>query len=242
MEKVIKTEKLCVSYGKGDALTDVLKDFDFSMEKGAFEALMGPSGSGKSTFLHIASGLLTPKSGSVSIGEFEITSMSDSSAARFRRSNIGVVFQSFNLVESLGVEENIALPVRLNHARVDKSRLKQLIEILGLGGKEKKKPGELSGGERQRVAIGRAVYSSPKIIFADEPTGNLDTHSSQGICKLLSQLNKEEGCAILLVTHDPVVAAYADKVHFLKNGTIVDSIESEHDASKISAHYLKTFN
>ena len=239
---MLKAEKLCASYGKGNAQVDVLKDFEFNMDNGAFEALMGPSGSGKSTFLHIASRLLTPSSGKVFVGDAEITSMGDSDSAKFRRSNIGVVFQSFNLVESLNVEENIVLPVRLAHGAVDKARLEKLINILGLEGKEKKKPGELSGGECQRVAIGRAVYASPKIIFADEPTGNLDTISSQGICKLLSRLNKDESCAILLVTHDPVVASYANKVHFLKNGVIVDSIETDHDASKISGHYLKTFN
>jgi len=235
----LKATGLAHAYGKGAARTDVLKDFNIALQPGAFEALMGPSGSGKSTFLHLAAGLLTPSSGKIEIGGADVTAMSDSAAAKFRRRHVGVVFQSFNLLDALTVAENIVLPVKLDHGRPDLVRLDSLVKKLGLAGKETRRPSELSGGERQRVAIARALFAEPDVILADEPTGNLDMAASRDFCALLKELNVGERSAILLVTHDPVVAATAAKVHFLKDGRIVSSRETEGDAEKVSRMYLE---
>jgi len=202
---------------------------------------MGPSGSGKSTFLHLAAGLLLPDSGRISVGGADITSMSDSAAAKYRRRHVGVVFQDFNLLDEFTVAENIVLPVKLDHGKPDASRLAALVEKLGLDGKESRHPGELSGGERQRVAIARALFAEPDVILADEPTGNLDVNSAKGICELLRSLNKDEKSAILLVTHDPVVAACATKVHFLKGGRIAASFDTNGDPETVSKKYLETY-
>ena len=235
----LKATGLAHAYGKDAARTDVLKDFNIALKPGAFEALMGPSGSGKSTFLHLAAGLLTPSSGKIEIGGADVTAMSDSAAAKFRRRHVGVVFQSFNLLDALTVAENIVLPVKLDHGRPDLARLDSLVKKLGLAGKETRRPPELSGGERQRVAIARALFAEPDVILADEPTGNLDMAASRDFCALLKELNVGERSAILLVTHDPVVAATAAKVHFLKDGRIVSSRETEGDAEKVSRMYLE---
>ena len=245
----LKATGLSHAYGKGEARTEVLKGFDLALAPGAFEALMGPSGSGKSTFLHLAAGLLTPTAGRIEIGGTDVTAMSDSAAAKFRRRHVGVVFQSFNLLDALTVAENIVLPVKLGHGRPDLARLAELVKKLGLAGKETRRPPELSGGERQRVAIARALFAEPDVILADEPTGNLDMAASREFCALLKELNwqaarstgadKTEKSAILLVTHDPVVAATAGKVHFLKDGRIVASCETEGDAEKVSKMYLE---
>ena len=238
---VLKATGLAHAYGKGAARTDVLKDFNISLQPGAFEALMGPSGSGKSTFLHLAAGLLTPSSGKIEIGGADVTAMSDSAAAKFRRRHVGVVFQSFNLLDALTVAENIVLPVKLDHGRPDLARLDSLVKKLGLAGKETCRPPELSGGERQRVAIARALFAEPDVILADEPTGNLDMAASRDFCALLKELNVGERSAILLVTHDPVVAATAAKVHFLKDGRIVSSRETEGDAENVAKKYLEVY-
>ena len=179
--------------------------------------------------------------GEVEIAGENILLKSDSAAARFRRRNIGVVFQAYNLLPSLSVADNILLPVRLDHGRADKARLADLIEKLGLGGLEKKLPGELSGGERQRVAIARALYPKPAVVLADEPTGNLDVQSSRSICGILKALNSSERSAILLVTHDPVVAAAAKTVHFIKDGRLALSFGASGDPAAISARYLETY-
>jgi len=239
--EALKAEGVRHSYGKGAAKTDVLDGFSLDLAPGAFEVLMGPSGSGKSTFLHLAAGLLLPDSGRISIGGSDITAMSDSAAAKYRRRHVGVVFQGFNLLDELTVAENIVLPVKLDHGTPDPSRLASLVEKLGLSGKEGRHPGELSGGERQRVAIARALFAEPDVILADEPTGNLDVNTAKGICELLQSLNKDEKSAILLVTHDPVVAAYATKAHFLKGGRIAASFDTNRDPETISKKYLETY-
>ena len=210
------------------------------MEEGEFVSLMGPSGSGKSTFLNIVAGLITPDSGRVTVAGAEISRMNDSQATRFRRRNIGFVFQAHNLIESMTVEENIYLGGKLDGARLDKSRCAMLMERLGLEGMGSRHPFELSGGECQRVAIARALYIKPSIILADEPTGNLDMKTSRAICELLREANASEKCAILLVTHDPVVASVAERVCFLKDGAIVESFPSSHDPSAISQRYLSS--
>ena len=203
--------------------------------------IAGKSGSGKSTFLHLAAGLLTPSAGKIEIGGTDVTALSDSAAAKFRRRHVGVVFQSFNLLDALTVAENIVLPVKLDHGRADPARLAALVKKLGLDGKETRRPPELSGGERQRVAIARALFAEPDVILADEPTGNLDMESSRSICELLKRVNEREKSAILLVTHDPVVAACAGKVHFLKEGRIAASYDTEGDPARVSSLYLETY-
>ena len=241
MDEALKATGLAHAYGKGAARTDVLKDLDLALAPGAFEALMGPSGSGKSTFLHLAAGLITPSAGRIEIGGTDVTALSDSAAAKFRRRHVGVVFQNFNLLDALTVAENVSLPVSLDHGRPNPERLAALMKKLGLDGKETRRPPELSGGERQRVAIARALFAEPDVILADEPTGNLDVAASRRLCALLKELNTSERSAILLVTHDPVVAATATKVHFLKDGRIAASCETDGDAEKISRHYLKVY-
>ena len=238
----LKATGLCRSYGKGDLKTKVLDGFDLTLAPGAFEVLMGPSGSGKSTFLHVAAGLLTADAGAVEIGGTVVTALGDGAAAKFRRRHVGVVFQSFNLVDTLDVAANIELPVRLDHGRPDAARLAALVAKLGLDGKEARLPDALSGGERQRVAIARALYAEPDVILADEPTGNLDVAAARSLCDILQAIHRDEKSAILLVTHDPVVAAVADRVHFLKNGKIVATHDtSGHDPAEISRLYLETY-
>ena len=237
----LKATGLAHAYGKGAARTDVLKDFELALAPGAFEALMGPSGSGKSTFLHLAAGLIAPSAGRIEIGGTDVTAFSDSAAAPFRRRHVGVVFQSFNLLDALTVAENIVLPVKLDHGRADPARLAALVKKLGLDGKENRRPTELSAGERQRVASARALFAEPDVILADEPTGNLDVAASRSLCALLAELNAGEKSAILLVTHDPVVAAAASKVHFLKDGKIAASCDTEGVAEKVARKYLEVY-
>lgn len=237
----LKAEEVCLSYGKGEAQVDALRRFSLTLAPGAFDALMGPSGSGKSTFLHAAAGLLAPQAGRIVIGGCDVTALSDRAAAKFRRRHVGVVFQDFNLVETLTVAENIVLPVRLDHARPDAARLAELLAKTGLAGKEQRLPAELSGGERQRVAIARALFAKPDVVLADEPTGNLDAAASRDVCALFATLRAAEASAVLLVTHDPVVAAAADRVHFLKDGACVASYATEHDPAVVSARYLETY-
>ena len=239
--EALKATSVCHTYGRGGARVDVLKDFALELAPGAFEVLMGPSGSGKSTFLHLAAGLLTCGTGTITIGGTEVTALSDSAAAKFRRRHVGVVFQGFNLLDTLTVAENVILPVRLDHGTPNRDRLDALLAKLGLAGKAARRPTELSGGERQRVAIARALFAEPDVILADEPTGNLDVVAAKGICELLRTLNADERSAILLVTHDPVVAAAATRVHFLRDGAVAASVETQHDPALVSHRYLETY-
>ena len=254
MEFALKAEGICRKYGK----QEVLKDFSLNIEEGGFEALMSPSGGGKSTFLHIAAGLLAADAGSVLVGGKDIVKMSDAEATKFRRRHVGVVFQSFNLLNEKTVRENILLPLELDGVKAcslcggetppprdsDVARggavsAAQLVAKLGIAGLLEKKPEDLSGGEQQRVAIARALIAEPEIVLADEPTGNLDAKSAKGICEILKGLGGKS--AILVVTHDPVVAACAKKVHFLKDGKIAASFETNGDAALVSQRYLEVF-
>ncbi len=239
--EALKATGVCHAYGRGGARVEVLKDFALDLAPGAFEVLMGPSGSGKSTFLHLAAGLLTCGAGTIAIGGTDVTALSDSAAAKFRRRHVGVVFQSFNLIDTLTAAENVMLPVRLDRGTPDRARLDALLAKLGLAGKAARRPAELSGGERQRVAIARALFAEPDVILADEPTGNLDVVAAKGICELLRTLNADERSAILLVTHDPVVAAAATRVHFLRDGAVAASVETRHDPALVSRRYLETY-
>jgi putative ABC transport system ATP-binding protein len=238
----LKASGVCRKYGK----QEVLKDFSLAIEEGGFEALMGPSGSGKSTFLHLAAGLLAADSGDILIGGKDVVKMGDTEATKFRRRHVGVVFQSFNLLNEKTVRENVYLPVVLKSSKAVRdpevaSRFATLMKRLGLEGKEDRKPEELSGGEQQRVAIARALLAEPDVVLADEPTGNLDAKASKAICSLLGELDKTERSAILVVTHDPQVAAAARKVHFLKDGRIAASYDTEGDAERVSKLYLETY-
>lgn len=228
---------VCRRYGE----QEVLKDFSLTLGAGGFEALMGPSGSGKSTFLHLAAGLLAADAGSIVIGGTDVTRLTDSAAARFRRRHVGVVFQAFNLLNEKTVAENIVLPLRLDRARPDTARFEKLVGVLGLADKLQKKPEQLSGGERQRVAIARALMAGPDVVLADEPTGNLDVQAAKELCALLKELNATSPSAILVVTHDPVVAATATRVNFLKDGRIVAAHDTHGDAERVARLYLETF-
>ena len=236
----LKAVGVCRKYGE----QEVLKGLDLSLEPGAFEALMGPSGCGKSTFLHLAAGLLAVDRGDIFVGGHDISKMSDGEAAKFRRRHVGVVFQAFNLLNEKTVRENILLPLVLDGVRRgDKAangRCDAMVAELGLSGLESKRPEDLSGGERQRVAIARALVAEPDVVLADEPTGNLDIEGTRTICDLLRGLNETERSAVLLVTHDPVVAACAQKVHFLKGGAIAASHDPKGDPALVSELYLET--
>ena len=233
----LRANGVCKKYGE----QDVLKDFSLTLEEGAFEAVMGPSGSGKSTFLHIASGLVGADSGSVEVGGRDVVKMRDRECAIFRRRNIGVIFQAFNLLNEKTVRENIILPLKLDKAKVDEARFEELTKLLGIEKLLDKKPEALSGGEQQRVAIARALIANPPVVFADEPTGNLDMNATKGICAQLKNLNEKVKSAILVVTHDPVVAATAKRVHFLKDGVIVATCETGGDPALVSKLYLETY-
>ncbi len=240
--QALKASGVCRGYGK----QEVLRGFSLEMEEGAFAALMGPSGSGKSTFLHLAAGLLSADAGEILVGGRDVVKMGDKEATVFRRRHVGVVFQSFNLLNERTVKENVMLPLVLESSAAARdaraqARFADLMRKLGLEGKEERKPEELSGGEQQRVAIARALIAEPEVILADEPTGNLDAKSSKAICALLGELDKTEKSAILVVTHDPQVAATARTVHFLKDGAIAASHDTLGDAERVSRLYLETY-
>ena len=238
--EALKATGVCRRYGSQEVLTGL----DLELESGAFEALMGPSGCGKSTFLHLAAGLLAADAGTIEVGGEDVTKMGDSAVTKFRRRHVGVVFQQFNLLNGKTVGENIVLPLRLDGNTPetgDGSRFAKLVETLGIADKLDRKPEELSGGEQQRVAIARALVAEPDVVLADEPTGNLDTRSAKAICELLKKLNETERSAILVVTHDPVVAACATRVHFLRDGKIVVSFAPEGDPETVSKRYLETY-
>ncbi|WP_367041894.1 ABC transporter ATP-binding protein [Streptomyces sp. Je 1-332] len=213
-------------YGRGSGAVHALGGIDLALERGSFTAVMGPSGSGKSTFLQCAAGLDRPSEGTVRLGGTEITSMSENKLTALRRTRLGFVFQAFNLLPSLTVEQNVVLPMRLAGHRPDRRRAADVLARVGLGpDKHKRRPGELSGGQQQRVAIARALVTNPDVIFADEPTGALDTTTAAEILTLLRSAVDGMGATVVMVTHDPAAAAYADRVLFLADGAIVDRLE-----------------
>lgn len=230
---------LVKSFGRGESRVDVIRGLDFSMEAGAFEAVMGASGSGKSTFLHLLAGLLTPDAGTITIAGEPFSTLGDREATLFRRRRIGLVFQDFNLVPTLTAAENIELPCLLDRAKPDRARLQTLAETLGIAHRLNHLPSQLSGGERQRVAIARALLGHPAVLLADEPTGNLDAPAAQALCRLLGELNRSTGCAILLITHDPVVAASASRIHLLRDGVFTGHFETNGDPERVFAHYFR---
>ena len=236
--RIIQTARTCTTtdsvrlssvsklYGSGDNTVAALRDVSLGLARGSFTAVMGPSGSGKSTFLHCAAGLDRPTSGTVQLADVELGGLSEDALSRLRRERIGFVFQSFNLVPSLTAEQNITLPLRLAKRRADADWLTEITERVGLGRRIKHKPGELSGGQQQRVAIARALIARPEVIFADEPTGALDTKTGKDILTLLREVVDGLGQTVVMVTHDPNAASYADTVVFLADGEIVDTLDA----------------
>ncbi|MFJ4676379.1 MULTISPECIES: ABC transporter ATP-binding protein [unclassified Kitasatospora] len=211
-------------YGEGETRVVALDDVSVSFGRGEFTAIMGPSGSGKSTLMHCMAGLDKVTSGSATIGETELVGLRDKQLTKLRRDKIGFVFQAFNLLPTLTALENITLPMDIAGSKVDRAWLDRVVETVGLSGRLSHRPAQLSGGQQQRVACARALASKPEIIFADEPTGNLDSRSGAEILSFLRNSVRELGQTVVMVTHDPVAASYADRVVFLADGRIVDEL------------------
>jgi len=207
-------------YGSGDTAVRALNGVDIAFERGRFTAIMGPSGSGKSTLLHCLAGLDTATSGRVYLGATDLTKLDDTALTLLRRERVGFVFQSFNLLPVLTAEQNIALPLDLAGIKVDRRRLRELAGALGIADRLRHRPSELSGGQQQRVAIARALLPGPDVVVADEPTGNLDSRSGAEVLDLLRTSVRERGQSVLMVTHDPIAASYADRVVMLADGRI----------------------
>jgi putative ABC transport system ATP-binding protein len=221
---VVSASNLIKRYGQGDAHVDALRGVSLDIEEGRMTAVMGPSGSGKSTLMHIMAGLDQPTEGTVSIAGLQISSMSDRELTRLRREHIGFVFQFFNLLPMLTAEENIVLPLSLAGEKADRAWVEELLETVGIADRRTHRPAELSGGQQQRVSIARALVGRPTVLFADEPTGNLDSNTSRDVLALLRDSVDEFGQTIVMVTHDPQAAAQADRILFLADGHIVREI------------------
>ena len=219
--EILKVENLTKIYGKDMAKVTALDNVSFSVEKGEFVAIVGASGSGKSTLLHIIGGVDRPTSGKVYIDGKDIFQFNDDKLAIFRRRQVGLIYQFYNLIPILNVEENITLPLALDNREVDKHKLDEMIKLLGLENRKTHLPNELSGGQQQRTSIGRALITSPTIILADEPTGNLDSKSSDEIVALLKKSNKEFKQTIIMITHNMEIAACADRIIKIEDGKIV---------------------
>jgi putative ABC transport system ATP-binding protein len=217
-------------YGAGDTAVDALRGVSVDVPAGQLTAVMGPSGSGKSTLMHILAGLDKPTSGSVTVAGHEITTLGDTDLTRLRREHIGFVFQFFNLLPMLNAEENILLPLTIAGSKPDKAKLDALIESVGLGDRLHHRPSELSGGQQQRVAIARALVSEPDVVFADEPTGNLDSKTGGEILELLRHAVRDMGQTVVMVTHEARAASIADRVLFLADGNIVRELSGAQTA------------
>ncbi|ATZ23939.1 ABC transporter ATP-binding protein [Streptomyces lavendulae] len=212
-------------YGKDGTEVRALNGVSVAIPRGTFTAVMGPSGSGKSTFMHCAAGLDRPTSGSTEVGGTELTRLGETALTKLRRKRIGFVFQSFNLVPSLTVRQNVELPLRLAGERIEEAWLTEVLGRVGLDGRAGHRPGELSGGQQQRVAIARALVTRPDVIFGDEPTGALDTVTAREILALLRECVDEGGQTVVMVTHDPGAASYADRVLFLADGSLAGHLD-----------------
>ncbi len=219
---ILKTENLCKTYGSGDTRVDALKNVTFSVSKGEFVAIVGPSGSGKSTLLNLLGALDMPTSGKVFIDGMDIFTMKEKDVSVFRRRNIGFIFQAYNLVPELNVEENIVLPLLLDYRKPDKAYIDELLGILGLTERRHFLPNQLSGGQQQRVAIGRALAGKPAIILADEPTGNLDTKNSHDVVNLMKLSVERYKQTLVMITHNQSYAAFADRVLGVEDGIVTD--------------------
>jgi putative ABC transport system ATP-binding protein len=224
MAAAARAEQAVKVYGKGDTAVKALAGVDVAFPAGRFTAIMGPSGSGKSTLMHCVAGLDTLTSGRVYLGDVELGGLSDKELTVLRRDKIGFVFQAYNLVPTLNAEENITLPMRLAGRKPDRAVLDRVIDTVGLRDRLSHRPSELSGGQQQRVAVARAMASRPEVIFADEPTGNLDSHASGEVLSFMRRAVTDFGQSIVMVTHDPSAASHADAVLFLADGRIVDEM------------------
>ena len=219
--EILKVHNLSKVYGKGDTQIKALDDVSFSVEKGEFVAIVGASGSGKSTLLHILGGVDTPSSGQVLVDGTDISALDQTKLAIFRRRQIGLIYQFYNLIPILNVEENITLPLLLDERRLDEARLKEIVATLGLSDRVGHLPNQLSGGQQQRVSIGRALINNPALILADEPTGNLDSSNSKEILALLKLSNKHYHQTLIIVTHDRDIALQADRIITFGDGRIL---------------------
>ena len=218
--EILRVEHLSKIYGTGENAVHALDDVSFGVEKGQFLAIIGPSGSGKSTLLNILGGVDKPTSGSVFLNGEDVYSRSDTALAIFRRREVGLIYQFYNLIPVLNVVENITLPVLMDGRKVNETRLQELLHTLRLEGREKHLPNQLSGGQQQRVSIGRALMNAPSVVLADEPTGNLDSKNSQEIVELLKYSNRQYGQTLLIITHDESIALQADRVIAIEDGHI----------------------
>jgi putative ABC transport system ATP-binding protein len=230
---VLEAKGLHKHYQMGEQLIEALAGVDFQVEKGEFVAIMGPSGSGKSTLLHLLGGLDNPTQGEITLGEEQLSRLSETQATLARRHNVGFVFQFFNLLPTLTAEENVLLPILIDgkDPRPYRERLDRLLALIGLSDRRHHKPDQLSGGEQQRVSIARALITQPAILLADEPTGNLDSKNGTAIMELLRRSADELSQTIIMVTHDPKAAAFASRVVFLRDGLIVNTFEPPKDLS-----------
>ena len=222
--EILRVENLTKIYGKDSTKVIALDDVSFSVEKGEFIAIVGASGSGKSTLLHLIGGVDRPTKGKVFIDGKDIFSFNDDKLAIFRRRQVGLIYQFYNLIPILNVEENITLPLSLDNRQIDKERLNEMLKILGLEKRRNHLPNELSGGQQQRTSIGRALITNPTIILADEPTGNLDSKSSDEIVALLKKTNKELKQTIIMITHNMEIAKIADRIIKIEDGKIVKEV------------------
>ena len=218
--ELLRVENLSKSYGKGEAKVDALKNINLSIKKGEFIAIVGPSGSGKSTLLHLLGGVDKPTSGNVFINDINIYDLKEKDLAIFRRRNVGLIYQFYNLIPVLTVKENILLPAELDNRKIDKEYLEDLLKTLDLKERENHLPSELSGGQQQRTSIGRALINRPSIILADEPTGNLDSKNSKEIVELLKVSVKKYNQTLIMITHDTNIALQADRVITIEDGII----------------------
>jgi putative ABC transport system ATP-binding protein len=230
-----RAEQAVKVYGKGEAEVRALDGVTVEFESGRFTTIMGPSGSGKSTLMHSLAGLDTLTSGTVWIGDTELGTLNDRKLTQLRRDRLGFVFQSFNLIPTLDAAENIALPMRLAGRKPDRAWVDQVVETVGLANRLSHRPSELSGGQQQRVAVARALASRPDIVFADEPTGNLDSRAGAEILSFMRQAVREFGQTIVMVTHDPVAASYADRAIFLADGHVVGELHDPTSDSVLDA-------
>jgi putative ABC transport system ATP-binding protein len=226
MDSIVTATDVRRRYGAGGAAVDALAGVTTAFERGRYSAIMGPSGSGKSTLMHILAGLDRPTSGSVELDGVEITALDDGDLTRLRREKLGFIFQFFNLIPVLTAEENIVLPLSIAGKRPDEVWLREIVDTVGLADRLTHRPAELSGGQQQRVAVARALISRPAVVFADEPTGNLDSKSSEEVLRMLRQSVDDLGQTVVMVTHDPEAAAYADRLVVLRDGLIVHDAEA----------------
>ncbi len=222
--EILRVENLCKQYGKGENKVTALDNVSFTVNKGEFVAIVGASGSGKSTLLHLIGGVDRPTSGKVFIDGKDIYKFNDDELAIFRRRQVGLIYQFYNLIPILNVEENITLPLKLDNKNIDKQRLDELIKVLGLEERRTHLPNELSGGQQQRTSIGRAMITNPAIILADEPTGNLDSKASDEIVTLLKKSNKDYKQTIIMITHNLEIAKVADRIIKIEDGKIVEEV------------------